>query len=243
MPDQPILFISDLHLEQERPDISQAFENFLASKAAHAQALYILGDFFNVWLGDDLDRDPASRVAESLNTLSRQGLAIYLMHGNRDFLIGERFAGACGARLISEPYLLKAFDHKVLLMHGDVLCTDDTDYMAFRRQVRDPDWQASFLAMPAEARIEFAAKARETSKAMNSNKAEDIMDVTASAVEQVMQDHAVNELIHGHTHRPAVHSLQINGKEARRYVLGDWDKNPRYVQLDETGLNLETFQG
>jgi UDP-2,3-diacylglucosamine hydrolase len=237
---KPILFISDLHLETDRSDISQAFFSFLESHARQASTLYILGDFFNVWLGDD-DRSPLiEKVTAALHALSDQSLSIFLMHGNRDFLIGEDFASRCGATLIQEPYVLEAFDERYLLMHGDVLCTKDVDYMAFRNLVRQQTWQADFLQKPLAERQAFAAHARQQSKAMSSNKAEDIMDVTEEAVMQTMLDHGVGYLIHGHTHRPAVHKFILEGQPAFRYVLSDWEGRIQYVRLDESGLSLLT---
>jgi len=236
MSDKPILFISDLHLEPDRPDISQAFFDFLEAKASNAQALYILGDFFNVWLGDDVHTELSDQVARHLHALSAQGVTIKLMRGNRDFLMGGGYAQTCGAELIEEPYLLTAFNKKVLLMHGDVLCTKDTDYMAFRKMVRNPDWQKDFLARSVEERIAYAAEARKQSQAMSSNKADDIMDVTPEAVTDIIQAYAIDTLIHGHTHRPKVHEL-ANGRD-RRMVLGDWDKVAWYISWDQQQLAL-----
>lgn len=237
---KPILFISDLHLETDRSDISQAFFSFLESHASQASTLYILGDFFNVWLGDDDRSSLIDEVAAALHALSDQGLSIFLMHGNRDFLLGDDFASRCGATLIQEPYVLEAFGERYLLMHGDVLCTKDMDYMAFRKLVRQADWQQEFLQKPLAERQAFAAHARQQSKAMSSNKAEDIMDVTEEAVMQTIQNHEVRYLIHGHTHRPAVHEFTLDGQPAFRYVLSDWEGLIQYVRLDESGLSLLT---
>jgi UDP-2,3-diacylglucosamine hydrolase len=239
MTDKPILFISDLHLEPDRPDISQAFFNFLEKYASKAQALYILGDFFNVWLGDDHSSELSIQVAEKLTALSQAGVIIKLMHGNRDFLMGDKFAQACGAELIEEPYLLQAFNDTLLLMHGDVLCTRDHDYMSFRSMVRDPIWQQEFLNRPISDRIAFAAEARKQSQSMSSNKATDIMDVTPEAVSDIMQSHNVLTLIHGHTHRPAVHDLS---KSAKRMVLGDWDNSAWYISWAPEQLALHEIE-
>lgn len=235
MSDKPILFISDLHLEPDRPDISQAFFDFLDLHASKAQALFILGDFFNVWLGDDHVTELSTQVANKLRALSTAGVSINLMHGNRDFLIGNDFAETCGGKLIHEPFLLEAFNQKILLMHGDVLCTKDHDYMSFRQMVRDPKWQQDFLSRSVEERVAFAVEARKQSKSMSSNKADDIMDVTAEAVTDIMQTHIVNTLIHGHTHRPAVHEITEN---AQRMVLGDWDDSAWYISLSMDHLSL-----
>ncbi len=239
MADKPILFISDLHLEPDRPDISLAFFSFLEKYATKAQALYILGDFFNVWLGDDHRTDLSIQVAEKLNALSQSGVSIKLMHGNRDFLMGENFAQSCGAELIEEPCLLEAFNETLLLMHGDVLCTLDHDYMSFRNMVRNPDWQQEFLNRSIDERIAFASEARKQSQTMSSNKAADIMDVTPEAVSGIMQSHNVLTLIHGHTHRPAIHDLAESGK---RMVLGDWDDGAWYISWTQEQLSLHKIE-
>lgn len=243
MSEKPILFISDLHLEAERPDITQAFFSFLEEHASKAQALYILGDFFNVWLGDDYVTELNTQVAEALQTLTKAGLKIKLMHGNRDFLMGKDFAKRCGAELIEEPYLLAAYEQEILLMHGDILCTRDLDYMAFRSMVRDPEWQESFLARPIAERIAYAEQAREQSKAMSSNKAEDIMDVTPEAVTALMQKYKIDTLIHGHTHRPYIHNLNSGSEtsSAKRLVLGDWEQDGWYISWTKKQLTLCPF--
>lgn len=238
----PILFISDLHLEDGRPDILDSFFLFLDEQARQARALYVLGDFFNVWLGDDHVTGLNSKVADRLSRLQAAGTDVFLMHGNRDFLLGEDYAGKCGATLIDEPSRLESHGHSILLMHGDTLCTLDEDYQAFRAMVRAADWQKDFLAQPLDERIAFAAEARAKSQTMNSNKAEDIMDVTPEAVVSSMQEFGVHTLIHGHTHRPAVHEFRIDGAKAERYVLGDWDRQPWYIRLDDQGLELIGLQ-
>ena len=239
MSDKPLLFISDLHLEPGRPDISRAFFDFLDSHASKAQALFILGDFFNVWLGDDHVTELSAQVANKLHTLSEAGVSIKLMHGNRDFLMGDDYAESCGGKLIQEPYLLEAFDQKVLLMHGDVLCTKDHEYMSFRQMVRDPKWQQEFLSRSIEERIAFATEARKQSKSMSSNKADDIMDVTPEAVTDIMQNHNVNTLIHGHTHRPHVHEVD---ELSKRLVLGDWDDSAWYITCTKEQLSLNEIK-
>ena len=238
---QRIYCISDLHLSLERPDIHQAFSDFLINRAASASALYILGDFFNLWIGDD-DPDPFTlRVKDELRSLAESGTRVYLMHGNRDFLLGDDFCNGCGAELIQEPYVLSAFGTDYLLMHGDSLCTRDNDYMAFRTMVRNPAWQKDFLAKPLAARQAFAQEARAHSKAMSSNKAEDIMDVTPDAVAVVLAEKGQKILVHGHTHRPAVHDLLINGEAGKRIVLGDWDRRGWSLEITPTGYDLKDF--
>ncbi len=181
-------------------------------------------------------------VAEKLKTLSQSGVIIKLMHGNRDFLIGEKFAQTCGAELIEEPYLLDAFKQTVLLLHGDVLCTDDHDYMAFRQMVRNPAWQQDFLSRPIEERIAFADEARKQSQSMSSNKAADIMDVTPATVADIMQKHNMLLLIHGHTHRPAEHDLSRIAESAKRMVLGDWDDSAWYISWTQQQLSLHKIE-
>lgn len=232
------LFISDLHLCDERPDLTQAFFTFIEEKALEAQALYILGDFFNVWIGDDNDSKLTPLIARMLSALQESGTRVYLMHGNRDFLIGGHYANVCGATLLDDPSLEFLYGRPYLLMHGDSLCTRDTDYMRLRAQFRDLDWQDQFLDKPLEERKAFAEQARAQSKAMSSNKAEDIMDVTEAEVLRMLDENGAPCLIHGHTHRPAVHEL---GDNRKRIVLGDWDKNGWYLRVDEEGEELISF--
>lgn len=226
-----LLLISDLHLEEERPELTRAFLQFLERETPQASALYILGDFFNVWIGDDDDRALNALVSAALKRQSERGLAIYLMHGNRDFLLGQRFATTAGASLVSDPHVLECGKHRYLLMHGDQLCTRDTGYLAFRAKVRDPAWQQAFLASPLTERRDFAEQARAASKSMSSNKPEDIMDVSQDAVEAVLAQHGCDSLIHGHTHRPDIHKFEVAGKTQRRIVLGDWGSQLWYLAL------------
>ncbi|MFI2810200.1 MULTISPECIES: UDP-2,3-diacylglucosamine diphosphatase [Microbulbifer] len=230
--------ISDLHLDENRPEITRAFFDFLRGRAAGAEALYILGDFFEVWIGDDDDAPLAREVADELSRYSGTGAELYLMHGNRDFLLGEEFAHRAGAVLLPDPSLVTLAGRKVLLMHGDSLCTRDEEYMAFRQQARDPNWQAALLAKPLAERRQIAAEIRAASKSMNSRKAEDIMDVTPSEVEAVMREHGVRTLVHGHTHRPATHDLEVDGEAAQRIVLGDWGENGWCIRADKNSLDL-----
>lgn len=226
------LLISDLHLHPGAPEVTEGFLDWLEERACGCDALYILGDFFEAWIGDDLldhlDNDPdghaalAMRIARELRRLADAGTAIYLMHGNRDFLLGHRFASAAGAKLLSDPALLRFADQPVLLMHGDSLCTRDEAYMRFREQARNPAWQEQVLAMPLADRLKLAASLRQQSGEATSNKAEEIMDVTQEEVVRTMQEHGAVTLIHGHTHRPAIHDLELDGTPARRIVLGDW---------------------
>ncbi|RAR59046.1 UDP-2,3-diacylglucosamine hydrolase [Onishia taeanensis] len=226
------LLISDLHLHPGAPEITDGLLTYLEQTASKADALYILGDFFEAWVGDDIldlpEAEPSGnaglvkRVAKALNSLSSAGTAVYLMHGNRDFLMGKRFADACRATLLDDPTKLDNDGEPILLMHGDSLCTRDEAYMAFRAQARDPQWQAQILAMSIPERLALAKQIREQSGDANSNKAEDIMDVTPDEVVKAMKAHGAALLIHGHTHRPAIHDLTLNDQPAIRIVLGDW---------------------
>lgn len=215
-------FISDLHLHESRPQITRAFFQFLQTRAKGADKLFILGDFFDAWIGDDDDAPLNSEVAAELKKLSDTGTNIFLMHGNRDFLLGEKFAKQAGSQIIPEYRTIDLYGEPTLLLHGDSLCTDDAEYMAFRQQVRSAQWQQQILSQPLPVRRALAAQMREKSQTMNSLKAEDIMDVNQTEVIKAMVDADVKRMIHGHTHRPAKHSLTINGKQAERFVLGDW---------------------
>ena len=225
-----IVFISDLHLDESRPAVTRAFFEFLDTQAKGVEALYILGDFFEVWIGDD-DDDPFNRaIVERLRRYSASGPALYFMHGNRDFLIGEQFAQQTGATLLEDPTTIDLYGSRCLLMHGDSLCTKDAEYMAFRRQARSTEWQQTLLSQPLPARRALAQQMRAQSASMNSLKAEDIMDVTAAEVVKALESRAAQTLIHGHTHRPARHSLVANGQPAERLVLGDWGSDLWWLQ-------------
>lgn len=233
-----ILFISDLHLDPARPRITETFLGFLAQEAREAERLYILGDFFEAWIGDD-DPDPHhARVVHALRELTASGVPVDLMHGNRDFLIGQGFAEQTGCRLISDPTTIELDGTPTLLMHGDTLCTDDLEYQQFRRMVRDPEWQRDFLARPLPERRAFAAQARGESKARTQSKAEAIMDVNQQTVERCMRDHNVTQLIHGHTHRPAIHRFSVNGCPMTRIVLGDWYEQKSVLRLNDGRMLL-----
>jgi len=232
------LFISDLHLHETRPQITRAFFHFLHTQAAGAEKLYILGDFFDAWVGDDDDNALNAEVAAELKQLSNTGTQIFLMHGNRDFLLGEKYAAQAGAQLVAEGSVIDLYGCPTLLLHGDDLCIDDKDYIAFRQQVRSPQWQQHILAQPLATRRALAAQLREKSQAMNSLKAEDIMDVSQAEVIRVMENAGVARLIHGHTHRPARHVLNINEKAAERIVLGDWHDLGWAIVADKNNIEL-----
>ncbi|MEO5830883.1 MAG: UDP-2,3-diacylglucosamine diphosphatase [Rhodanobacter sp.] len=230
------LFIADLHLDASRPQITALFESYLASdEVRHADALYILGDLVEAWIGDDDDGELPARIAATIRAVSDAGVPVYFMVGNRDFLLGEAFAERAGMTLLDDGVVHEIQGHPTLLMHGDVLCTDDVAYQAVRRQVRTPEWAAQILSMPLEARRAFAAKAREDSKAHTGSTMESIMDVNAGAVAEAMRAAGVARLIHGHTHRPAVHSLELDGEAAERIVLGDWYEHGSVLRVNDRG--------
>jgi len=236
------LFISDLHLSEERPAITRAFFDFLERALPGADALYILGDFFDVWLGDDDDAPLSRQVIEKLAEITSAGTPVYVMHGNRDFLLGDAFAADSGATLLADPTVIDLYGEKVLLMHGDSLCTDDEAYMAFRQQARSPHFQKDLLSRSLAERREIAAGLRQQSQAMNSLKAEDIMDVNPSEVIQCLNRHGVERLIHGHTHRPARHPVELGRNTGERIVLGDWHTHGWCLKVNKQTYDLDSFQ-
>ncbi|MBK5001008.1 3-diacylglucosamine diphosphatase [Pseudomonas sp. S31] len=237
-----ILLISDLHLQEERPDITRAFLDLLDGRARHAEALYILGDFFEAWIGDDAMTPFQQSICQALRQLSDSGTAIYLMHGNRDFLLGQGFCKAAGATLLPDPSVIELGGEAVLLMHGDTLCTRDAAYMKLRRYLRNPLTLWILRHLPLSARHKLARKLRSESRAQVRMKATEIVDVTPEEVPRVMAAHGVRTLVHGHTHRPAIHKLVVDGQPARRIVLGDWDRRGWTLQVDEHGFQLEPFE-
>ncbi|MEJ2685689.1 MAG: UDP-2,3-diacylglucosamine diphosphatase [Gammaproteobacteria bacterium] len=235
------VFISDLHLDPERPVITELFLDFLAGPARGCDALYILGDLFEAWVGDDDDSPTLQPVLEALADCTGAGLPVSVMTGNRDFLIGEGFTARTGCRLLPDPSVVDLYGEPTLLMHGDTLCTDDLEYQQFRRLVRDPAWQRQFLAKPLEERRQMAAGLRETSRQRTAHKAVDIMDVNHEAVLSALREHHVRRLIHGHTHRPATHELTVDGAPATRIVLGDWYEQGSVLWCDPTGCRLQSL--
>lgn len=233
------LFISDLHLTAARPAITQLFLDFLAGEARRAQALYILGDFFEYWIGDDaVEQAEYQPIIKALHAVWSAGTPIFLMHGNRDFLFGERFARASGCRLIADPTRIDLYGTPTLLMHGDTLCTDDVEYLAFRAMARSERWQQEFLAKPLAERDAIARNYREESRRSTAQKAPEIMDVTQAAVVATLRQHGVRHLIHGHTHRPAEHVFDLDGATAHRIVLGDWYEEGSVLRCDPAGWRL-----
>ena len=235
------LFIADLHLQTEEPAITAGFLRFLRGEAKSADALYILGDLFEAWIGDDDPNPLHHEMAAAIKALVDSGVPCYFIHGNRDFLIGKRYARESGMTLLPEEQVLDLYGRRVLIMHGDTLCTDDTGYLAFRAKVHTPWIQKVFLALPLFIRNRIAARMRAGSKAANSSKSMTIMDVNPQAVVSVMEKHGVQWLIHGHTHRPDVHSLIANGEPAHRVVLGAWHTEGSMVKVTPEGVELIAF--
>jgi UDP-2,3-diacylglucosamine hydrolase len=229
------LFVSDLHLDATRPDIGAQFLGFLKSEALTADALYILGDLFESWIGDDDPNTHYAAIKAALGGLAGHGVPVYFMHGNRDFMIGEQFALETGVEILADPTVRDISGQRVLLSHGDAYCTDDEQYQAIRRMTRDPKWQQAMLQKPIAERQAIAAQARADSAAHGSTIDEKISDVNPHAIESVMAKHRVNLMLHGHTHRPAVHELTVTGRPARRIVLGDWYEQGSVVRWDENG--------
>lgn len=235
----PTLFISDLHLEDARPQMTERLLELLAGEARKADALYILGDLFEHWIGDDVPSATAKAVSEGLRELADSGVPCYFMHGNRDFLLGEEYARAAGMKLLPESFTADLYGTPTLLLHGDTLCTDDVEYQAFRQQVRDPGWQSAFLARSVEERLAVARRARDASREHTSSAAMEIMDVNEAAVRQAFVEHGVRHMIHGHTHRPAFHSHTLdNGATASRIVLSDWYDKGSVLRVTPEGAEM-----
>ena len=240
------LFISDLHLDGERPDITAQFLEFIEREARHAQALYILGDLFEAWIGDD-DPDPDKRrVVGALRLLTQAGVPVYFIHGNRDFLIGRRFAAESGVQLLPDGTLIELYGKRVLLMHGDTLCIDDPSYQRLRRIVRNPLVQFVLRRMTLRQRQKLAARMRAGSKAhieSMDKAAPQIMDVNQDEVRRTFEREHVDFIVHGHTHRPAVHEVQAGNRIGTRIVLGDWYEQGSVLRWDERGFKLEAVSG
>ena len=233
-------FISDLHLQESRPDITKAFLEFLDDTASKAEKLYILGDLFEAWIGDDDQNNFISEIQAALLKTNKT-TKIFFLHGNRDFLIGTKFASSSGFELLHDPTIEEMFGNNVLLMHGDLLCTEDLDYQAFRKTSRDPKWQDEFLNKSIQERQEIALNLRTISKEATEIKKDEIMDVSTTEVIRIMEESSVNLLIHGHTHRPKSHNIKVNDQPAERIVLGDWDTYGWYVWMDSSSCELKNF--
>jgi len=232
------LFASDLHLDPGRPDITTQFLDFLDGPAREAGALYLLGDLFEAWLGDDAPGTLGETVMAALASLSASGVGLFIMQGNRDFLLGEDFCRRAGGTLLTDPTLVTIGPQRVLLTHGDALCTGDAGYQRLRSLLRDPEVQRAFLALPVDRRRVLAAEARAGSRAHLAGADEYVTDVSPEAVERVLQQAGVSLLLHGHTHRPAVHRWRVAGRDCTRIVLGDWHRQGSVLRWDETGYEL-----
>ena len=235
------LFISDLHLSADQESIVQLFCRFLEKEAPLAERLYILGDLFEYWIGDDYIEPGLECVIESLKRLTGRGIAVDVMHGNRDFLLGSEFERLSGCRLIRDPSVIDLYGTPTLLMHGDSMCIDDVEYMQMRKDFRDPATQKFLLSKPVEERLQIARNLREKSREASSYKSEEIMDVNQQYVAEIMQKWQVSRLIHGHTHRPAFHDFTIENTPAQRIVLGDWYEQGSVLRCDATECLSETL--
>ena len=237
------LFISDLHLDAQRPHITDLFCRFLHDEVRGADALYILGDLFEAWVGDDDPSEAGARTADALRAVVDAGTPVFFIRGNRDFLLGDAYARRAGMRVLPDPTVVMLHGRPTLLMHGDTLCTGDVAYQAFRAQTREPAWQAQFLSQPLAARLAFAQQARAASQAHQSGlkgqgTMETITDVAPEAVTATLARFGIDTLIHGHTHRPAVHELMVEGRDCRRVVLGDWYEQGSVLRVDADGMAL-----
>ena len=233
-----VLFISDLHIDASRPAITEQFLTFLDAEARHAEALYILGDLFESWIGDDAADAAQAAAMAGLYSLTAHGVPCFVMHGNRDFLLAGRFCRMSGVRLLPDPLIVTLYGEPVLVMHGDALCTDDRAYQQLRATVRDADWQRQFLALSAASRSALADAARVGSQAHTAALEYAIADVNADSVAMALRRAGTDTLLHGHTHRPAVHSLEVDGRPCRRIVLGDWYDQGSLLRWDQTGPEL-----
>lgn len=232
------LFVSDLHLEAGRPEIANQFLQFLKTEATEAEALYILGDLFEAWVGDDDPNTHYSAIKMALRALSDKGIPVYFMHGNRDFMIGSLFANETGVKILPDPYAITMYGQKALLSHGDAMCTDDVQYQQVRLMTRNPEWQAAILQKPLRERLAMAEQARQQSLERAINLDSDITDVNQDEVRKLITEHGVDVLLHGHTHRPAVHEVKLENRTAKRVVLGDWYDQGSIVRWDLRGPKL-----
>jgi UDP-2,3-diacylglucosamine hydrolase len=237
------LLVSDLHLDGTQPDAIAQFESFLNGPVRGAEALYILGDLFESWVGDDDDDPDRARVCAALRALSDAGVACHVCHGNRDFLLATGFERRTGCRILADPMIVERYGERVLLTHGDALCIDDTSYQRLRAVVRNPDWQRRFMHLSLATRRTLADAAREGSRNHTGTVAADIMDVNPEAVVKVLRACRVHTVIHGHTHRPGIHEFLVDGKRARRLVLGAWYEQGTYLRWDAHGFESVAVAG
>ncbi len=233
------LFVSDLHLDAIRPRVDEQFLKFLAGEARDADALYVLGDLFESWVGDDCPAGSQDAIVAGLAALTAAGVPCFVMHGNRDFLLGDDFCARTGARLLPDPTLLTLYGERVLVMHGDALCSDDAAYQRLRATVRDREWQRRFLALPRAARETLAGAARHGSRAHTATLGEVISDVSPASVALALRGAGCSVLLHGHTHRPAIHTFEVDGRPCTRIVLGDWFTQGSVLRWDASGPELK----
>ena len=226
-------FIADLHLGPQRPHLTEHCLRFLSNQALQAKRLFILGDFFEYWLGDDAIHPHYQPIVDSLHKLSTQGVKVFFMHGNRDFLVGKKFAEQCGITLLEDPCVLEIAGQTTLLSHGDIFCTDDLPYQQFRTMVHNPEWQKAFLSKSIEERMAYAEQARNRSRDATLQKSDDIMDVNQQAIITAMRKYGVTRLIHGHTHRPSQHDFKIDDRACQRVVLADWGEHGHYLRCSD----------
>jgi UDP-2,3-diacylglucosamine hydrolase len=235
------LFISDLHIDASRPAICQQFLSFLEAEAKDAEALYILGDLFESWVGDDAPDSAQTAAIAGIRALTSNGVPCFVMHGNRDFLLSAQFCRDSGAELLSDPVVVTLYGERILVMHGDALCTDDQAYQRLRATVRDPDWQRRFLRLSVKARRALAGAARVGSQAHTAAMEYAITDVNAGSVAKVLRGSGLTTLLHGHTHRPAIHAIDVDGRPCTRIVLGDWYDQGSLLRWDQNGPELATL--
>ena len=235
------LFVSDLHLEAERPDIGNQFIEFLKTDAMEADDLYILGDLFEAWVGDDDPNSHYANIKRAIRKVVDKGIPVYFMHGNRDFMIGRQFANETGVEILKDPYPITMYGQKAVLSHGDEMCTDDVQYQRIRVMTRNPDWQASMLAKPLKERLLIAEEARRQSLEQTLNLSMQIMDVSQEAVEKVIRKYGADVLVHGHTHRPDVHTIDLGNRKAKRIVLGDWYTQGSVLRWNLSGPKLQAM--
>ncbi len=232
------LFISDIHLDEKHPHISEQFLGMLTGRARAASEVYILGDLFETWIGDDDDDPHFGMIQDALRSLSDSGVPVYFMHGNRDFIIGAQFAERTGCTILPDPCIREFYRTPVLLSHGDQYCTDDVEYQAFRVQARNPQWQQQMLSLPLTQRRQIARGMKQQSDEATKGKATEIMDVNQAAIADALMENHVSWMLHGHTHRPAVHRFLVDDKPATRIVLGDWYQHASYLWWDKDGPRL-----
>ncbi|AOM42584.1 UDP-2,3-diacylglucosamine diphosphatase [Xenorhabdus hominickii] len=235
------LFIADLHLNEQEPAVIAGFLRFLREDAIHAGSLYILGDFFDYWIGDDDPNPLHTKIAQALSELNQKGIPCYFIHGNRDFLLGSRFAKESGLTLLPQEKVLELHGKRILILHGDTLCTDDVGYQKYRKRVHTPWIQWLFLRLPLFIRLKIAAKMRAGSQYANTQKSESIMDVNQQAVIEHFEKYQADWVIHGHTHRPAIHDIQVGNRTVHRGVLGAWHHQGSMFKVTEASIELIPF--